>query len=104
MDPSAQVLSEEARKTLYNELTDLMLSAMEKGEMLYEEAIESGKSILRLDHITTQPELLAFLEELSQRWKIYQPAYIKAKGQQQQTSDQSTIADLEQNLNQIVNS
>lgn len=104
MDENAQAIGEEKRKEVYDDLAEAMISAVERGEMLYEEGQESANFILeKLDHITNAQELLAFLQELSNKWKIYEPVFTKIKGQEQQQADATQIADIENNLNQITN-
>jgi|SRR5581483_11922018 len=102
MDPVSVPISDDVRKTIYDDLAEAMLNAVEKGDMTYEEGQTSAAFILeKLDRVTNSQELLLFLHDLASKWKPYEVELTKINSERQQQDDATKITDIEENLNQL---
>lgn len=72
------VITDDRRKKFYDDISHTMIGALFEGYISAKDARESAQFILnRLDTITTEKELLRFLEELTKKWHIYNGVYLK---------------------------
>jgi len=85
-------ISDAARTILYNELCAAMIEGLKAHSIQYESAQESAKTILQLDSIKTYPELLTFLEEVSEKWPVYKPVYFLVKEVEAKVADEAILS------------
>lgn len=80
MDQAQNQLTEEFKKDLYHELVDAMIAGLEKGELFEEDSSASADVMLEnIEKAANKNEIVFFLENLSKRWDVYRPVYIKYK-------------------------
>lgn len=96
-------MTDELRKKIMNDLTDIVLSAMERGDATVDDGKESAQVILGgIKVVNTKEDLLVFLENLKNRWKCYEPAYAALKAQSTQKDDENKIHEIQDKLNQLI--
>lgn len=101
MDNSTQI-SEEAKNIIYTQLADAMLEGLETNVLSGKDSETSAQYVLeRLEAVTTQEELLSFLEEVSDRWPTYKNVYLSAKEDAMQARDNLQILETEKQLQSI---
>lgn len=72
------VVTDQRRKKLYEDIAHSMIGALFEGYISVKEAKESAQFVLqKLEHIDTETELIAFLEELAHKWNTYNGVYLK---------------------------
>ncbi len=94
MDPNripVNPVSEAARNVLYNELCQAMIDGLKSHIIQYESAQNSAEYILKLDEIRNYPELLAFLNELAEKWPVYRPVYFLVKEVETKVKDETLM-------------
>lgn len=87
-------ISDAARTVLYNELCEAMIEGLKAHVMKYETAQDSAKYILQLENIKTYPELMKFLEELSEKWPAYRAVYFLVKEVETKVADETVMGKL----------
>jgi len=101
MDNSVQI-SEEEKNKIYNELTDLLLRALEGNTMDTGEAQSASTYILsRLDELRDRIMIEAFLEELVQRWHCFQPILLAQEVKDEETQQKESIQNIQNEIQQI---
>jgi len=82
MDLSQQVVSDQLKKKIYDDLADVVIAALERQQILTDDAAESAQFILRrVEKATTLQDLTQALRELSSRWDIYTNVFLDLKKQ-----------------------
>jgi hypothetical protein len=113
MDPytplNLQMISDEEKKKLYSELAEIMISAMEKGELGDTDSAESAQFIIdNFEKIKTKVEVYLFLEQLYIKWPLYKDVFDKfelgMKTAESTQKDQAKLAEVQQKLNQLIQS
>lgn len=80
MDTAAQLLSEEERSKVYDQLADMMIVALETGQMFTEDANASADYIKeQIETVQTRDEMLQFLLALSSQWEVYKKVALDYK-------------------------
>lgn len=102
MNPSTQI-TEEQRNELYNQLAQLMLTAVEAGSLPYEEMQEPSQFILdTLDTLSINEEVSLFLDNLADKWPLFQGAAGSYQAQQVEAADNQQIAQAQQQIQQLI--
>ncbi len=100
----ASVLGEipsEDRESLYKDLADAMMEALDKGEIEVEDSEASSQFVLdHLDSVQTKADLVNFLKELGERWPIYNTIGMKYITTD---ADQNKIDSIQDQLTNITN-
>lgn len=79
MDQKSSV-TPQLREQIYDQLLEVMISSLERGEWTEDDAAQSADLILStLDTIATRDELLEFLLKLSSRWEAFSSVYHDVK-------------------------
>jgi len=66
-------ITAEYRQTVYDELGEVMLGGLDSGAVTVEDSKDIAAFVLaRLDNISTKEELAGFVEELAQKWPVYE--------------------------------
>lgn len=90
------------RKEAYKELTDLLLKALENGQISTEDSEDASRFILeRLDNISTDTYLAAFLEEVANRWPCFKPILIHQQHEEIKQEDEQKIQEVENEIGEI---
>lgn len=102
MDDSAQVFSEEQKNEIYKKFTDALVFALENNLITVEESELSADFVLQnIDEVTSKESLLIFLDDLSCKWPAYKNLYLKEKGEETAVEDQTKIAEIQSNLDNL---
>lgn len=101
MDVSTQI-TEEQKNTVYSELSNTLLHALE-GKVITTEESESAKLFIleRIDALPNRYYLEAFLEELARRWPIFQPVLAPQIEKAEEKQAQQEIQSIQQEIQQI---
>jgi hypothetical protein len=95
-------MTEETRKEIYHDLAELMLAALEEGVMTTEESEDSSAFILeKLDAVQNGDQLISFLEELKNKWAVYENVYTGVKSKYAQSTDTQKIEEIQSKLQQL---
>jgi len=98
MNPSLQDLQKKA----YQQLLDVMIVALEKGDMTAEESQESSRRIIRnLDGIESHTELLLFLQSLSNTYPAYKGVFVNFKQEETTHKDEQKLAAVQAKLQKL---
>ncbi|MFA6005912.1 MAG: hypothetical protein WC775_05520 [Patescibacteria group bacterium] len=98
----ANVFGEEDRKKLYDQLVEIMIKAMESGEMSPDDARPSATFILdKLEGVQTQEALEIFLQELVAKWPGYAPVLTFQQGIEKQQEAQAEIDNIKSKLQSL---
>lgn len=90
---------ENLKKELYDSLCTGILDSMVHGNATFQDGKESARFILdNLEKVSTKKELLQFLFDLTTKWKLYNPYYVKIKYVFEQQDDTKKIEDLKSKL------
>ena len=102
MDKSSSVAQnsiEDLRKQVYDSLFDSIIDAMLHGNASLRDGKESAQFILgKLETVKTKQELLQFLFDLSTKWSLYHPYYVKMKYSVVQEEETKKIKELKSKL------
>lgn len=99
-ETNPDAVTSEEREKLYKELAEKMLQGLETGEIEVEASEDSSEYILEhLDKVQTKAELMAFLEEVGNRWPVYKTMTTKEVTEQK---DQDKITDIQDQLHQFI--
>jgi hypothetical protein len=97
-------ITEDYKKEVYADLANAMISGLENGEVLNEDAQKSATFILeRLDGISKYEELVIFLEELANTWAVYKPTSEKVKAQKATQKDEEQMEEIQNKLKNLIN-
>lgn len=100
-----QVINEQTRKKVYDDLADLMIDAVERNDLPMKEMKQSAQYILEtLDNIQTEDELLQFLQVLGQKWKAYAVELLRYEGEKKQAGDELKIQEIQNKLSNFMHS
>lgn len=98
-----QLITEDYRKKIYDDLADTMIAGLINGEILDEESKDSSKYILsNLDNIKTEQELMQFLEDLANKWSVYRTVLLKLKNEQVKSEDVKKLSEVQNKLHQLI--
>ena len=98
MDQSA-VITEDTKNSIYNQLADAMIAALETNTLSHDDSQISSKYILdNLDNAKTHGELLTFLEEASNKWPAYKGVYLAFEEQKTKTEDSTQLEEAREKL------
>ena len=102
MDDSAQVFSDGQKDEIYKKFTDALVFALENNLITVEESELSADFVLQnIDEVTSKESLLIFLDDLSCKWPAYKNLYLKEKGEETAVEDQTKIAEIQSNLDNL---
>ncbi|MCX6732615.1 MAG: hypothetical protein NTV98_03690 [Candidatus Roizmanbacteria bacterium] len=103
MNPLDSTVTEEVRKSVYDDLADLMIGAVEREELSVPEMKQSATYILgTLDSIKDENQLIEFLHSLGAKWKTYAIEAVKFEGKKQQFVDEEKIKEIQGRLSQFI--
>lgn len=98
-----QVIDEQTRKNVYDDLADLMIAAVEHNDLPVKEMKQSCQYILdTLDTIKTEDELLDFLRQLGAKWKSYAVEFVRYEGKKQEFADARKIQEIQNKLSNFL--
>lgn len=90
--------------SLYVQLTDTLLRAVEDGSLSQTKSKEISNFILRKgEYIKTNEQLVLFLERLTEKWNQYNPFFVQAKYKTQKENEKIKIAEIQAKLGQFIN-
>ncbi len=90
------------RNETYKELTALLLKALEEKKISSEDSEDASRFILeRLDNISTDTHLAAFLEEVASRWPCFKPILIQQQHEEVKQEDQQKIEAVENEIENL---
>ncbi|MCX6730527.1 MAG: hypothetical protein NTZ55_01640 [Candidatus Roizmanbacteria bacterium] len=96
-------VTDEVRKSVYDDLADLMIGALEREELSISDTKQSAAFILStLDTIQNETELIEFLRSLGTKWKSYAVELVKFEGKKQQFADEAKIKEIQGRLSQFI--
>ncbi len=91
----------EYRDRVYKELAQATLDGLDTGRITVEQSKEIAQFVLeRLDGVNTQVELNSFLQELINKWSVFQSVSLKL---QEEGFKDEKIKEVQENINQINN-
>ena len=94
--------SDEERKRIYDQLVDVMVKAMERGEMSPDDARPSATFILDgLEKVQTHEELEVFLNTLVRQWPGYAPVLTFLQGEETEQQEQVQIDEIKSKLSSL---
>lgn len=94
---------EDLKKQVYDNLFDSITDALLHGNATIRDSKESAQFILgKLDEVKTKQELLQFLFDLSTKWTLYHPYYVKIKYSVAEEEDTKKIQELKSKLYQFI--
>lgn len=103
MGPLDTTVTEEIKKSIYDDLADLMIGALEREELDIAETKKSAAFILStLDTIQNESQLIDFLRSLGEKWKAYAIELVKFEGKKQQFADDEKIKEIQGRLSQFI--
>jgi hypothetical protein len=84
--------TDEKKKELEKQIVEIAISALEGGAITENVLGDISQFVLsRIDTIKNENELAYFLEDLSERWKIFSPLYKEQKGLEQEEKDEPAV-------------
>jgi len=87
------------KKELYDSLVIAILDSILHGDNTMVDGKEIAQFLLdRLDPVTTKDQLLQFMLDLSTKWKLYNPYYVKLKYGFEEQNDDVKIQELKSKL------
>jgi len=90
---------EDLKKQILDNLYDGIMDAMLNGRATLKDGKESARFILgKFKTVRTKDELLQFLYDLSTKWSIYNPYYVKMKYSLTELEDTKKIQELKNKL------
>lgn len=90
---------EEIKNELYDSLMDTILDAVIHGRTALKDGKQSAQFMLdKLDNAKTKDEILQFLFDLSTKWSLYSPIYIKMKYSVEEEKDTKKMQELKSKL------
>lgn len=102
MDVSISVKNksiDELKKELYDSLVSAVLDSILHGDNTMADGKQIAQFLLdRLDPVTTKEQLLQFMLDLSTKWKLYNPYYVKLKYGFEEQNDDVKIQELKSKL------
>lgn len=101
MDSSSVVEKDinQLKKELYDSLFDGIVDAMLHGSATITDGRESANFILaRMNKINDKDQLLQFLFDLSTKWAVYNPYYVKIKYAYASEEDAKKVKELKSKL------
>lgn len=97
-------VTDSKRNKIYDELADLMIEAMSRGEVDLKEAKEMGAFILgKLDNVKLESELFSFIEALCTKWNVYGKVLTELKAEKEATESQRKIDELQKKISSLMN-
>ena len=82
MDTTVAAIDDNQKKTIQTTLTTMLISALEQRKITVSEMQETANYILdSFPAITTNSEMITFLEGLKSKWPIFMSAYSLYKGE-----------------------
>ncbi len=103
MSAQSIAISEDVRKSIYDDLAELMIGALEREELSIGEMKKSAAYILgTLDSIQNEDQLIEFLRSLSSKWKSYAVELTKFEGKKQLYVDEQKIKEIQGRLSQFI--
>ena len=101
----SQIIGEDIRKKIYDDLADLMIVALERQELDVKEMKKSASYILgTLDTITDEDNLLDFLKTLGEKWHVYGVEFARYQGNKVQQADTQKIQEIQSRLSTFIQS
>ena len=102
MDNSSQVFTEEQNQQIQKELNDILIAALNNGQILVEESEKCADFILQnFNEVKDKDSLAIFSEDLSTFWPIYNNFYLKTTGEETKADDQAKITEIQNNLDNL---
>lgn len=100
MDKSQQyAFNEASRKKIYDNLADVLITALENGKATQEDEIKSAEFILQeLEKVKNKKDLLIFLKRLTDQWPIYDPVYVKILDEDAKVEVQKKIEEIKKQI------
>lgn len=99
MDSSSQALTEEHKKDVERKIMEIIISGLEKGEILEPEYKEIAEFILsRIDPINTHHDLVVFLRELTEKWKAFSFVLTLEDGKIKTLEENKAVEEAQQQL------
>lgn len=100
----SSAITDEKRAKIYNELADLMIDSMGRGEVDLKEAQEMGSYVLgKLDDVKLEEELFDFINALCKRWNIYTKVFIELQSEKETKQSEIKIAEIQNKLASFAN-
>ncbi|MCR4329474.1 MAG: hypothetical protein NUV65_02935 [Candidatus Roizmanbacteria bacterium] len=94
---------EEQKDIVQEKILGCMIKALRDGTLKVDESRASAQFVLsKIDSVGTSQELLALLQELSTRWKVYESVLLEEKGKQIQSEDTDQIKQVQQKLQKFL--
>lgn len=88
-------VTDEQRKELEKNIVESVIRALEKNELSQDQLSPIGSFVLeRIDSITDNNALVAFLSDLSSRWPIFKDIAVVHEGKIRDVKEDKTVKDV----------
>ena len=89
-------MTNQEKEDIEKKILEEISNALEKGELKADDSAAIANFILeKLDGVSSSTELVNFLQELSQKWPVFNNLLEIEKGKQEQKDDQVAVGQVE---------